>query len=261
MRRWALAVSAVLLISSIAHAHADTPGEEVARRAFEDGVALEKKGDYDGALGKFRESAAIKMTLGNRFHLAYCLEMTGKLAAALNEYEIIDRTAREQKKAEVLEAIRLRLEPLRPRVPQLVLHVTPRMPSNGEVLLDGNPIAPGLLDGKPFRVDPGNHIVTAHAPDYANVTRPVPLAEGASVSVEVPFEAAPLPPPPPTVIEPRPEPPRKRNLALPIATAAGAVLLVTGGVVSFLVAGGAQSDAENDCLARRDCDPGCRRKG
>ena len=56
-----------------------------ARRSFEDGVSLEKKGDYAGALAKFRESMEIKATLGNRFHIAYCLEMTGKLAAALEE--------------------------------------------------------------------------------------------------------------------------------------------------------------------------------
>ncbi len=243
MRRWVLAISAIVLISS--NAHADSPGEE--------GVTLEKKGDYDAALVKFRESAAIKRTLGNRFHLAFCLEMTGKLSAALNEYEVVDKTAREQKKAEIIEATRLRLEPLRPRVPQLALRVTPRLPPNAEVLLDGNLVAPGLLDGKAFRVDPGSHVVTAHAPEHENVTRTVPLSEGANVSVEVPFEAVTVAPAH-VVTEPPPEPPPKRDVTLPILTTAGAVLLAGGGVFAFFVASGAGSDAEKECPQKRACD-------
>ncbi|MBX3212260.1 MAG: hypothetical protein KF850_09530 [Labilithrix sp.] len=103
-------LGAVLCASA---AHAQVPGEEIARRAFEEGVALEKTGDFAAALAKFKESEQIKATLGNRYHKAYCLEMTGKLAAALIEYEVVDRSARETSKAELVEAASARAAPRR----------------------------------------------------------------------------------------------------------------------------------------------------
>src|SRR5689334_1691271 len=105
---------AALLCTSAARAQ--VPGEEIARRAFEEGVALEKKGDFAPALAKFKESERIKATLGNRYHKAYCLEMTGKLAAALIEYEAVDKAARDANKSDLVETTRIRLEPLRTKV-------------------------------------------------------------------------------------------------------------------------------------------------
>src|SRR4051794_34293222 len=68
-----------------------TPGtaanREQAKKLFEEGTELEKKGDYVAALSKFKEAEQITATAGLRFHEGYCLEMTGKLAAALEVYE------------------------------------------------------------------------------------------------------------------------------------------------------------------------------
>jgi len=236
-------------------AGAQVPGEEIARRAFEDGVALEKKGDYAGALAKFKESEQIKATLGNRYHKAYCLEMTGKLAAALIEYEAVDKTARDTNKAELVEATRIRLEPLRAKVPQLALKLAPTAPKETEVSLDGTPLAPALLEGKTFRVDPGQHVITARAAEHEPFTRSIDAEESTTTSVEIVLQrAAPPRASNDRMIEPPREPAPGRSLTAPILTTAGAVVLVAGGVASYVLAGNAKEDLEKTCLTKPSCE-------
>lgn len=276
--RRALVLSLGLALTAPLTARAQTPGQEVARRAFEEGVALEKGGDYEGALARFREAAKIRATAGVRFHEAYCLEMTGKLATALDTYEAAEKLAKEQGKPDVEAAVRTRLGPLRARVPQLTVRVHPQV-AGAEVLLDGAPLAAPLLDGRAFRVDPGEHVVIAKAPEHRTVAAKVRVGEGKTVPVDLTLEpesasapaaaagpvepapaaSAPAAPPPspapaPEVDGPPPEPPPSRSLALPIATTAGAVVALAGGVVAFVLAGSAKSDAEATCPTKPSCD-------
>ncbi len=239
-------------LASVPSAFAQGPGQEIARRAFEDGVALEKKAEYGAALIRFRESAAIKATLGNRYHIAYCLEMTGKLSDALAEYESLEQAAKEQKKNEVVEATRLRVEPLRARVPTLSIRVPPPAPTDLTVKLDERPVAAVLLDGREFRVDPGDHVIAAQAPDRGPYTKTLQLAEGEASSVEVILPAA-APAAPSAVTEPPQELPRKSH-TLAIAATAGAGVLAVGGVVAFLLAGSDQHDAQRTCPTKLSCD-------
>lgn len=220
-----------------------------ARRAFEDGTELEKRGDYAGALERFKASATLRATPGNRFHVAYCLEMTGKLGAAVVEYEAVVALARQQKKADILAAAAPRLEALRPRLAKLTLHAT--LPPGGEVLVDGEPVDPAAT----LTLDPGKHVVTADAPDHASFKKNIDLAAGGSTTVDVVLSqyaiaaptTEPLPPPPP---------PAHAGHGPAIATTIGAVALVGGGIVSFLVAGSARDDGAAECarLAAPTCD-------
>ncbi|MBN9164172.1 MAG: hypothetical protein BGO98_49425 [Myxococcales bacterium 68-20] len=246
-----LLVGAFLCASA---ARAQVPGEEIARRAFEDGVALEKKGDFAAALAKFKESEQIKATLGNRYHKAYCLEMTGKLAAALIEYEVVDKAARESNKTDLVEATRLRLEPLRTRVPQLSLQLAAQMPKETEVALDGTPVSPALLDGKRFRLDPGDHVVTARAAAHESFTKRFTAAESTVTSVEIVLQTANAATSTDarakgvdSAKEPLAEPPRERSIALPLLTTVGAVVLAAGGVASFVIAAGESDNLEKVC--------------
>jgi hypothetical protein len=242
-----LFVATILLSSAV---HAQVPGEEIARRTFEEGVALEKKGDFAAALGKFKESEQIKPTLGNRYHKAYCLEMTGKLAAALIEYEVVDKAARDTGKTELVEATRTRLEPLRAKVPQLTVRLLE--PRSAEVTLDGTTLAPALLDGKAFRVDPGEHVVAARAQGYVTFDKRLSAPDGTTTSVDIT-----LPPVAPVAATPA-EAPRSeapsRSLVLPILTTAGAVVLAGAGVGAFVIAGQEQDELEKKCYVARSCE-------
>lgn len=240
----------VLALASLASAaHADDADQ--ARRAFEDGTALEKRGDYAAALDRFKESATLRATPGNRFHVAYCLEMTGKLGAAVVEYEAVVALAREQKKAEILAAATARVEGLRPRLAKLTLHAN--LPPGGEVLVDGEPVDPAAS----LTMDPGSHVVTAVAPDHGNFKKNVELAAGATTTVDVVLSRYVLAAPTSPAAPPSP-PPQHPGRGAAIATTIGAVVLVGGGVASFLVAGAAHDDGAAECA--RLAVPACDRK-
>jgi hypothetical protein len=240
MRR-AWLVLALLCCAGAAHAEDDP-----ARRAFDEGVALEKRGDYVHALDKFMESARIKSTLGNRFHLAFCLEMTGKLASAWNEYEALDRAAHEENKPDVVAATRQRTDALRSRVPEISLRAVPALPTGGEVLVDGTVVVAHGVESKPWKLDPGEHVITAHAPDHKSYRRAITIEPSARESVDVPFEAA--------AAAPAPEAPAPRTRTLPFALAGGAILAAAGGTVALLAAGSAADDAHATCPTRISCD-------
>mgnify|MGYP001050336755 CR=1 FL=1 len=235
---------------------AQPANDDLARRAFDEGVALEKKGDYAAALAKFRESMSLKATVGNRFHAAFCLEMTGLLASALDEYETVEKLAIEQKKTDVVAQTRARMEPLKARVPRLALTVAAPVPKDTEVLLDGKPVASAMLGGEPFRIDPGEHTITAHAPDRERFEKRVSIEEGATVSVEIT-----LPPSPPATpsrpagfTEPPKEEPRSGPPMNAILAAAGAVVLAGGGIAAYVIADGTHEEAKRTCPTRRSCE-------
>jgi hypothetical protein len=247
-------------------ARAQAPGKEVAKRLFEEGVDLEKQSQYAAALGKYKEAEQITVTPGLRFHKGYCLEMTGRLVAAEAEYVAAEKLAKDTNKAEVLAAVAVRLDPLRARIPQLLIRLT--APSKDpDIQLDGAPLAAGQAEGKPFRVDPGEHEVRARAPSptFKNFVKKVQVPEGITFTVDVFFErastgepAAVLVPPASSgaapVTEPPNEPPPKRSYTLPIVTTAGTLVLAGGGVVLFALGGSAQTDGDASCRTKVACD-------
>jgi hypothetical protein len=241
-----------LTVAYAATAEAQSGGDDVARRSFEDGVALEKKGDFAGALAKFQESERAKPTLGNRFHKAYCLEMTGKLVAALDEYEGVDRAAREAKKADIVEATRVRREPLEAKIPQVTLKLGAPAPSV-EVTLDGAPVAAEHLDGKAFRIESGAHALVARAPDHDTFTKDFTAADGSTTTIDIVLPVT-APSAPTADAAPPPSETSSRSVALPVVTTAGAIVLAGGAVGAFLVAGSKQTDLEKTCATKPSCE-------
>lgn len=278
----------LLPVGSITTAHAQgagttapLPGKDQAKRLFEQGVDLEKKADYAAALTKYREAEQIAVTAGLRFHKGYCLEMTGKLTQALEAYETADKLAREQNKQDVRAAIMARLGPLRARAPQVAVRIA-SPPEGIEVHVDGVRVAGPLLDGKAFRIDPGEHTVVARAPWHRNLTRRVETQESATTIVDISLDrvnptpaepsvarvpspaAAAIPPvsfssedaiarAPATPTEPPFDAARGRSHALPILTSLGTTALAGAGVVFFLAAADAQQDGKRDCITKTTC--------
>lgn len=269
----ALGVSLVVLatLASPATARAAPgqggPADDEARVLFEEGLALEKRGDHEAALEKFVGAAKRRPTPGVRFHEAYCLEMTGRLAAALRAYEAAEVAARAHGKPEPLRAVQDRLSALKMRVPRLVLRLSAPPPDEAASLeVDGAPASlAALLEAAPVFVDPGAHEIIARSQSGRVASAHIDVAEGDAKDVELRFAvAAPEGPPPMTArasvagastAARAPE----RSRVLPFATAGGALVLAAGGVGSFLAAGAAQGDARDACRARFTCDDERRR--
>ncbi|MCL2777817.1 MAG: hypothetical protein FWD73_07415 [Polyangiaceae bacterium] len=225
--------------------NAPNPGasKESARKLFDQGLEAERAGQFAFALEKYAQAEKVATpTAGLRFHKAYCLEMTGQMALALSEYNAAATLAIAANKPDVHAAIAARRDPLRLRVPQLALRLTTPPPGTS-VELDKKPVSAELLDGRSFRVDPGEHKLEAHAPDRTHFERTIMATEGSSTTVEItlPLEKPALP------VAKEKEKPHSRSYAWPIVTTTGAVLFAGGGVASLLLAGNAQSDAKSMC--------------
>jgi hypothetical protein len=256
---------------------APTPEQlQYARVLFAEAQKEERAGNWQSALEALRKVAAIKLTPGIRFHIALCEDKIGMLLEALADYEAAEREAQQQSTQDVLSAIKEPLAALRARIPRLTVNV-PADIRDVRVTVDGTPLAASEL-GNAAPIAIGEHRIEATAPGRVAFKAMIAAKERETVVVHVilpairdpaaPPGVAPTPassahsaPPPqnggagatpPTDAAEPSSPSRPRTGAL-VATGASVVLLA-GGFGAFAIAGGKQSDAEQACAGRIDCD-------
>lgn len=189
-----------------------------ALKAFEDGLELEKQGDYSAALEKFQKVGAFKMTPHVRFHIALCEEKLGHLVAALRGFELAAAEAtRMGKDAQVVaEKAPVRVDALRKRVAAVRIEVKGTV-LYSRVLLDGEAVLQKDWSTL-INVDPGTHTIAVETDgaiaqkkeltlgekgyeivnlEIADTERPAPTAT-ATVTATVTATATAAPPPPPS---------------------------------------------------------------
>lgn len=186
-------------------AQSATAGE--AQSAFKAGMSLEQKGDWDGALKKFRDAAAFKSTPQLRFHIGRCLEKLGNWTEAISAYELAMSEATGNQRKEMTKTAKPAAEALRKKVPKLVLERGPNTEFT-TVYLDGAEILLASF-GQPMVVNPGDHTVKA-VEGEASEAQKVTLAEGETKNLVVqapkPLPAPPAVLPPVAQAAPPPEP-------------------------------------------------------
>lgn len=225
-----------------------------ARELFREAEGDEQRGNFDASLEKMKRVARVKSTPGVRVHIAYAEEKLGKFVAALDDYTNAEREAMEEKpekRDELLRSIRPALDRLRAHVPQLRVDIDPsQLQTDLSVAIDGQPIASSLFN-LPIRVEPGDHKVEARASGYLPFATSIATPAGSSHSISISLTKA-----PPTKVDvhaTNDAPSGNRTGAL-LATG-GAVVLVGGGVASFLVAGANADSERTRCAALPSCDP------
>ena len=180
----------ILLLTVSGPALAQTEGEvSVARRFYEEGLAAEKDSRWEDALAAYDKALAIRNTPQLALRAGICHEELGRLAKALVIYERAHEQARLKQMEDVRSVVAGRLEALRPRVPYLVIRPKSQ-PEGLEVKLDDSPVAPATF-GVRLPVDPGEHLVTASAPDHEPFEKRVTLEEGAEDEVRLTLKATP----------------------------------------------------------------------
>ncbi|MEO7113523.1 MAG: hypothetical protein ABI183_24000, partial [Polyangiaceae bacterium] len=239
---------------SVAHADPSAAEIESARKLFKQAEADETAGKWDVALAEIHRASAIKMTAGLRFHIALCESNLHQNAAALSDYTAADLLARAEKNSEVQEAVREPRADLEARVPKVKLTV-PNDAKNLEVRIDSTVVTDLTED---VRLDTGAHDIEARADGRAPFSKKLNLQERDSVTIAITLPSLTQAPPKsvdaPTDEEPAANGSSKRNYVPAILATAGAVVLVGAGIGSFLVAGGAQTDARTACTSgSTDC--------
>lgn len=216
MRLRVLCLASVLVAGAAVPsiARAQSAAELVAARAlFAEGIELEKKKDYAGALEKFRKVASIKSTAIVRYHEGFCAERLGRWIEALDAYAraVIDGQG-DPKQKDAVDAARKAENALKTRVPKIHTKVQGIQKGKYEVRIDGAPVSSALLDTA-VPVDVGKHVVEISGDTIAPDSQEVTVAE--KETKEVVFQAkdpSTAPPPKddskkPKTVEPPPPPP------------------------------------------------------
>jgi hypothetical protein len=241
-------VLAAVPFAGVARAEPAPADIAVARSLFFEARKLMGEGRWADACPKLEESEHIDPGIGTEFNLADCYEHTGRLASAWALFEQVAATARQTNQTAHAALAQQRGEAVAPRVPVLVVEVPAGSRAEGlEITRDGAPVPAAVLS-TPVRVDVGEHVVVAHAPNRVPWTVTVQLGEGGSTTVRIPdLEAATPSSPPPDV----PAPARGLSGRKTVGLALGAVGLgaVVAGTVFGAVSWSAHGDAKQWCDA------------
>lgn len=167
--------------------------------AYKKGVKLENAGDLVSALASFESIPEAKRDFNGRLHIATCKKKLGRLLEAERDYEAI-RTDPKADQA-TIDTAASDLEDLRPRIPKLVVKLTPAT-RDVKVTIDGHDATmPSTVT-----VNPGTHSVVAMRGEDVVFKRDVTMTE--SMTIEVAVDA-----PAPSVATPVVAVAPKRDLA------------------------------------------------
>lgn len=242
-----LAIGAVPSVS-LAQKPAGGPSQkdlDAAKKAFFEGLDLEKAEKWSEALKRFEEVAKVRMTPQVRFHIALCKEKMGLLLEALRDFEQAEADAKSEKVPTVLKEAPEHAAAIKGRIPKLKL----KLPSDVEklsVTVDGAAIDAQGADE--IALNPGTHKVEASAEGREPFSAEVPLAEGESKTLIIKLpkpgepQKDPDPPPPPPTPSPKKGPP---VLAFVVGGVGVLALLGAGGF--YLARSSVKRDLDDAC--------------
>jgi hypothetical protein len=248
-----------------------TEGERVvARQLFREGDDLQRAGKLDEALDRFQRAESAYSAPTNVLRIAECQAALGQLVESAESYR---KALRMPMPADSPQAFRSavdqakgELAQVEPRVPKLVVLVSPAGTPAPEIRIDGQVVSSALI-GEPIPLDPGVHTVRVVARGFVSVEQEALLKERESTTVNVVFRPlaspplpAPLPPPPqlaplpatpapatqasatppsaPPPYEPPPPPPLDANRRMSFARGPSRTGLILGGHVGWDFGGG-----------------------
>ncbi|MEZ4296767.1 MAG: tetratricopeptide repeat protein [Polyangiaceae bacterium] len=192
--RRALAPLLALVCTAVAQsppARADAPPAPDAEVVdlYREARALVNQGRWDEACPRFDRAMAKQPTASILINVGDCHAHEGKLARALEDYEVareLNRETREPARRVALASeIDLRLKKLTPRIPKLRIAIASAV-TGMVVRCDGEPIDPDKL-GADLSLDPGPHLITAEAPGFESDPQRLTLEEATSASVTIRF--------------------------------------------------------------------------
>ncbi|HEY3595278.1 MAG TPA: hypothetical protein VGL13_15435 [Polyangiaceae bacterium] len=189
-RRSATLLTAFIL--SVKGAHAQTPAESsLADALYRQGRQLMTEGNYAEACPKFAESYRLDPATGTLLNLAACHEGEQKYATASLEYSDAAARAQRDHRDDRIRFAQARLAAIEPKVSHVRVVLTPGLDGASiETELDGAPVREAARN-VPLPVDPGEHVVVAHAAGFKPWAQRVVIErESTEITVAVPALAS-----------------------------------------------------------------------
>lgn len=199
---FATAAAGAAAVSWSAEAGAQVGDAEraAARDLFKQGDELQRAGNFTDALDRFQRAQQVIQAPTNVLRIAECQAALGKLVESAESYRAVIRwplaAAAPPAFQSAIDQARGELSQVDPRVPRLLVKVSPPGVANESLVIDGTAVS-GALVGEPIPLDPGDHKVTVNAPGYASPEQTVTLRERETKTLNVELHAAAGGAPPP----------------------------------------------------------------
>jgi tetratricopeptide (TPR) repeat protein len=186
----ALAMAQAVQVSG-AHAQRSASDSTPAHALFDEGKRLMAEGKFAEACPKFQESQRLEPEVATLLNLAVCYERQGRIATAWARFVEAAATAGTANQPERARFAREQASKLLPLVSKIVINVPGGDATAGlEVKRDGNPVGQPQW-GVPVAIDPGEHQITASAPNRTPwTTKVVVKPNGQLLTISVPELAA-----------------------------------------------------------------------
>jgi hypothetical protein len=195
------ALAAMAVLAAAAPARAEPTAEErtQAEALFRDAKKLMQRGKIPEACEKLAASYKIDPVGGTLLNLAMCHEVEGKTATAWTEFNEALSLAKKQGRKDRQKAASEHIAALEARLSRVTITIPPSSNAAGIALkIDGVAVEAAAI-GTPIPLDPGDHVVSAIAPEKKPWETKITLREGQRQELVVPAleSNAPAPPPPP----------------------------------------------------------------
>lgn len=244
----------IAVAAALAGSPASASDAAAAEELFNQGRKLLQAGKVKAACPKFAESYRLDPAIGSLLNLATCHQLEGRLASAWSEFREAEAQALRSGDAARQQLAASRAASLEPKLPRLVV-TAPDVPGL-VVSRDGVELGDASI-GTALPVDPGEHEITARAPDRQPFSTRVDVAPGARANVTIPDLArAPEPErPASTGAQPAPEPAASngRRTAGFVVGGVGLAALAVGGVMAGLTAD-RKGVLDAHCPTKTTCD-------
>jgi len=146
-----------------------------AQALFDKALEAARKGDLVAACPLFKASQDVEPRSGTLLNLATCYEKTWRTASAWATYRQAESSARREGRPQLEEEGRKKAELLEPRLVRLTVTVEAAQRVPGLVITVDGAKRPEIEWGLPIPIDPGEHTVTAEAPQRAAWSQTVTL--------------------------------------------------------------------------------------
>lgn len=201
-----LAIPALFLLPRVARANDAAAAEQL----YDEAKRLIASGHYADACPKLEQSEKLDAGLGTQFHLADCWQHVGRTASAWALFREVASQARASGQSSRARVAKDRADALEPFLSKLVIAPGVASTIPGLVIRRDGTEVPRESWGSPVPVDPGNHEVSASAPDKQAWQSSVDVeGQGKVATIDVPLlaDVAPPEPPPPVAAVAAPPPP------------------------------------------------------
>lgn len=176
-----LAAGAALAIAAPRSASAAPPPDPAVVELYREARELVNAGKWDEGCPKFEQAMAKQPTASILINIGDCHVHQGKLAKAMEDYDIARELNRETKdegrRVALTSEIELRVKKLAPRIPVLRV-IVENAASDMVVRCDGDELSADEI-GVDVPLDPGAHVLTAEAAGFEAAPQQITLKEGA----------------------------------------------------------------------------------